>query len=71
MWLYVRPWRVSRVEPAFRAIRNVEAVAQTLARAVVAESAASGRVPAVRGIVGEMPADAGVGSGGRLSGSAA
>ena len=71
MWPHVRPWRISRVEPALRAIRGVEAVAQILARAVVAESAAAGRVPAVRGIVDEAPAGAGVGSGGRLSGSPA
>ena len=32
-WPHVRPWRISRVEPALRSIPNAEAIAQKLAQA--------------------------------------
>ncbi|MBL6455671.1 PH domain-containing protein [Belnapia sp. T6] len=38
-WPHVRPWRYARPEPALRAIPNVDAVAQTLSRALAAAAA--------------------------------
>ncbi len=38
LWPHVRPWHFSRAEPTLRAIPQVEAVAQTLARALAASA---------------------------------
>ncbi len=68
LWPHARPWHFARVEPCLRSIPDAETVARTLARAVVADSAARGQ-PVRAGV--SVPERAAPSAGGQLSGSAA